>query len=176
MTTTFSTRIQDILRILASGRTLAVMLSPPVSSLSVARNHRPLRSATRPWGLPALKFSDKCQVHQQKSVCWRVVRACTSLRILFCLANPLGSYFWKLSGMQNLTNKCVVLDIHLCAFGSHWRKATRLVFGEQSDRTCSHSLFSCRFRCHGKEGHKHLLLQGNLKQQSAKCPPRVVAF
>ena len=31
----FSTRLQDILRILASGRTLAVMLSPPVSSLSV---------------------------------------------------------------------------------------------------------------------------------------------
>ena len=32
-----------------SGRTLAVMLSPPVSSVSVARNRRPLRSATRPW-------------------------------------------------------------------------------------------------------------------------------
>ena len=50
------------MRILACGRTLAAMLSPLVSSLSVVRNHRPLRSATRPWGLPALKLSDKCQV------------------------------------------------------------------------------------------------------------------
>ena len=58
----FATRIQLILCILASGRTLAVMLSPPVSSLSVARNHRLLRSATRPCGLPALKLSDRCQV------------------------------------------------------------------------------------------------------------------
>ena len=48
MTTKFSTKIQEILCIMASGRIVAVMLSPPVSSLSVARNHRPLRSATRP--------------------------------------------------------------------------------------------------------------------------------
>ena len=41
---------------------LAVMLAPAVSSLSVARNHRPSRSATRSSGLPALQLSDKCQV------------------------------------------------------------------------------------------------------------------
>ena len=33
-----------------------------------------------------------------------------------------------------------------------------------------------RFFCSFPEGHKHLLLQGNLTQQSAKCPPRLVAF
>ena len=60
----------------------------------------------------------------------------------FCLANPLGSYLWKFSGPQNVINKCVVLDIHLCAFGSHWRTASRLVFGGQSDRACCHSLYS----------------------------------
>ena len=38
--TKLSTRMQEILCILASCRTLAVMISPPVSSLSVARNHR----------------------------------------------------------------------------------------------------------------------------------------
>ena len=36
----FSTSIQEMLRILVIGRTHAVILSPPVSSLSVARNHR----------------------------------------------------------------------------------------------------------------------------------------
>ena len=50
----FSTRIQEVLCILAIGRTLAVMLSPPVTSLSSARKRRPLRSATRLWRLQSL--------------------------------------------------------------------------------------------------------------------------
>ena len=53
----------------------------------------------------------------------------------FCLANPLGSYLWKLSGLQFLISKCVVSDIDYCVSGSHLRKATRLVFGGQSDRS-----------------------------------------
>ena len=55
--------------------------------------------------------------------------------------SPLGSFLWKFSELQNLINKCVVLDIHHCAVGSHWRRATRLVFGGQSDRACFHSPF-----------------------------------
>ena len=82
--TVFSTRIQEILCILASSRTLAVILSPPVSSLSIARNHRPSRSATRPWRQPALTFSDCCCV----AACLRAGRTCISFKISFCLANP----------------------------------------------------------------------------------------
>ena len=78
--TIFSTRIQAILCILASGRTLAVMLSHPISSLSFGRNHRPLRSAS------------------------------IISKIPFCLAKPLGSYSWKLCALQILINKCVNLD------------------------------------------------------------------
>ena len=118
-------------------------LSPPISSLSVARNHRPLRSATRPWGLPSLTFSNRCQVTRDNlcvAVCLRVARACINFKIPFCLANPLGSYLWELSGLQILINKCVILDTHHWVFGSHWRQATRLVFGGQSDRACFHSL------------------------------------
>ena len=61
-------------------------------------------------------------------------------------------------------------------------KATRLVFEGQFYRACFHSLWSYRFRCHGKhgfcsvrEGHKHLHLQGTMTQQSTKYPPRLVA-
>ena len=67
-------------------------------------------------------FSDRCQV-----ACLRVARGCISLKSPLCLANHLGSYLWKLSALHNLINKYVVLDIDHCAFGSHWRKATRLV-------------------------------------------------
>ena len=55
-----------MLCILASGWTLAVVFSPPVSSLSIARRHRPLRSATRPWGQPALTCSGECQLARDK--------------------------------------------------------------------------------------------------------------
>ena len=122
----------------------------------LTRNHRPLRSVTRPWRLPALNFSGKCQVTKDNlcvAVCLRVVRACISLRIPFCPSNFLGSYMRKFSGLQNQISMCVVLEIHHCV-GSHWRQATRLVFGGHG---------SCSFR----EGHKHWLLQGFLTQQSA---------
>ena len=48
--------------ILAQGRTLAVRLSPPVSSLSMASNRRPFRSVVQPRRLPALSSSDRCRV------------------------------------------------------------------------------------------------------------------
>ena len=101
----------------------------------------------------------------------------------FCLANPLASYLWKLSGLQNLISKCVVLDIHHCAFGSHWRKAARLLFGGLSDRACVHVLSSYVFDATentvfvaAAKDTKHLLLQGSLARQSAKYPPRLLAF
>ena len=46
--------------------------SPPVSSLSVGRNHQPLRSATRTWRLPAQKISDTCQVTKALVCEWSV--------------------------------------------------------------------------------------------------------
>ena len=158
------------------------MLSPPVSSLSVARNHRHLRSATRSWGLPALKSSDRCQVTKDNyrvAVCLRVVTACISLRIPLCLDNPLGSYLWKFSGLQKIDQQVRCFRHSPLCFWITLEKATRLVFGGQSDRACFHSPYSHRFRCHGKhgfcgfrEGHKHLVLQGTLTQQSTKYPPQ----
>ena len=47
----------------------------------------------------------------------RVARACINFKIPFCLANPLGTYLWKLRGLQNLISKCVIFDIHHCACG-----------------------------------------------------------
>ena len=89
-------------------------------------------------GTAILTFSNRCQVTRDNlcvAVCLRVARACISYKIPFCLANPLGSYLWKLSGLQILINKCVILDTHHWAFGSHWR-----IFGGQFDRACFHSL------------------------------------
>ena len=121
-------RIQEISHI------LAVILLPPVSSLSFIRNHRPLRSAPRSWGLPALNFSDKCQVTRDNlcvAACLRVVRGCIRLRIPFCLANPLGSYLWKFIGLQNSTNKCVRCFRHSpLSFLDHTGEKPLVLFSE----------------------------------------------
>ena len=53
-------------------------------------------------GLPAVKLSDRWQVAKDNlcfAACLRVARACIILKIPFCLANPVGSYLWKLSGL-----------------------------------------------------------------------------
>ena len=91
-------------RFCASWQVVEPMLSPPAFSLSVARNHRPFRSATRPWGLPALTFTVDIKSPEtiRVAACLRVARACISLRIPFCLSNPLGSYLWKISGHSPL--------------------------------------------------------------------------
>ena len=157
----FLARIQEILCILASGGTLAVMLSPPVSSLSVARNHRPLPSASRPWGMPASKLSDRCQVARDYScvaACLRVARARISFKIPFCLANPLGSYLWKLSGLQNLTSKCVVLAVHL----DHTGGKPLVLCSEAGLNTFVSTACIPTFL--------------HLTRQSAKPPPRLTAF
>ena len=92
------------------------MLPPPVSSLQVARNHRPLRSAAQPWGIQV------ATIRVSPLVCEWPEHACISFKIHFCLTNPLGSYMWKLNGVQNLISKCVVFDIHYCAVGHIGRK------------------------------------------------------
>ena len=182
--TILSTRIQEILCLLACGRTLPVMLSPQVSSLSVARKNRPPRSATRPWGLPALKFVYKMLVHQRQFVCRHLSASGQSMHQFkdsFLSRQPSRLVCVEIQWTAKFDQQCVVLNIHHCASGSHWRKATRLVFGGQSGRACFHSLYSYSFRRHGKhwfcsfqEGNKHLLLQGSLTQPSAKYPPRLV--
>ena len=174
-----------MLRILASFRTLAAMVSPPVSSLSVARNHRPLRSATRPWRLPALKMSCKCQAAKDSlcvAACLRVVRACISVRIPFCLANTLGSCLWKFRGLHNLINKRLVFTTVLL---DHTGEKPLVLFSEDSltvlvftvyiltDSDATESMVSaasakgmCICSCK----------RGTLTQQSTKYPPRLVAF
>ena len=106
--------------ILASGRTLAVMLSPPVFSLSVASNPRPLRGATRPWGLPALKISDKCQLTKDNlcvAACLRLARACISLKIPFLSRRPSRLVFVEIQWTATFYQH-VLLFGH-SPFGSH---------------------------------------------------------
>ena len=166
--TAFSTRIREILRMLASGRTLAVMLSPPVSFLFRAPVIVGLCGARHNLG--------DCQGCLSLTGAESPETNCVAPHVCRCL----GSYLWEPSGIQNMISKCVVWDVHHRAFESHRRKATHLPF-EDSLIVLAFTFYPLSFlRCHGKhgfrEGHKHLLLQGSLARQAAKYPPGLIAF
>ena len=74
------------------------------------------------------------------------------------------SHLWNSVDFPILINKCVVLDIHTVLL-DHTGEKPLVLFSEDS-------LTVLVFR----EGHKHLLLQGNLTHESVTCPPRLVAF
>ena len=102
-------------------------------------------------GIPSfLKFSDRCQVTNLcVAACMTSGQSMHQFKDSLLSCQPSRVVFVETQWTAQFQQKCVVLDIHHCAFGSHWREATRLVFGGQSDRACFHSLYSCRFRCHG---------------------------
>ena len=136
----FRREFKKFLCVLASGRILAVTLSPSVSSLSFPRD-RGLCGVRRDLGdcqvcLFVMDAKSPETTCLPPHVC-ELARACINfLKFLSFLAYPLGSCLWKLRGLQNLISKCVVLDIHHCAFESHWRKATRLLCGGVLLVTC----------------------------------------
>ena len=164
------------------------VLTTGVLALNCQKPSTSTKRDTTP-GIASFELFRQMSSRQRQCVCRRLfasrqsMHQVSSVKIPFCLAKPLGSYLWKLSGLKNLISTCVVLDIHHCAFGPPWRKAVRLVFEVRSGRVCFHNLGSHVFRCHGKrgfcsfrEGHKHSLLRGNLTRQSEKPPARLIAF
>ena len=95
----FSTRIQEVFVRLGrwpnpSRNALAISILALIS-----QRPWPLRSATRPWGLPGLPLFDGRQTVRDNlfaAACCEWARACINFKIPFFLAYPLGSCLWKL--------------------------------------------------------------------------------
>ena len=136
--------------------------------------------------IASFEFFQHMSSQQRQFVCRCLfaVRACISLKIPLLSRQPSRLVFVEIQWAVKYYQQVRFFWMFTTVLLDHTRRnVSRLVFGRQSDRACLHSLFSYRFRCHVKhgfcsfrEGHKHLLLQGTLTQQSAKYPPRLVAF
>ena len=159
--TTFSAIIQDILRILASGRTLAVMLSRPISSLSAARSTSTKRDTT----LEIASFQNFRHMsgHQSQFVCRRLFASGQSMHQL---EDPdLSCQPCRLVFVETLW--IAKFDQQVRCFGHSppcfWSTL------EDSHSSClrrttgSHATGSTDFS-RFRERHKHLLLHGNLTQ------------
>ena len=58
-----------------------------------------------------------------------IVRCCNEYAIPYVMENPLTSYAWHDESLKAALQQAEILDVHQCAFGARFRKATRLTFG-----------------------------------------------
>ena len=121
---------------LRSGKVRAGHLGTPCNSFSRARD-RPggpprLRSDEHPMGLPGLAEHLYHKVWQgnvlMRFSCW-VLRLAISLHIPFTMENPHRSRLWICPPVLQILRRRVVVwkEIHFCAFGTPWKKPTRVL-------------------------------------------------
>jgi hypothetical protein len=175
---------RNFARDMQEGKVIAVMIATPCSSFSLAqsRGGKALRSRLYPRGIPQflterersrIEIGNRCL-----DVTIFVIRLCNKCNVPWMLENPSSSYLWCDKTLQRHVN--AYADIHQCAFGAHWRKATRFGFGNISSEQIQKFQDPC-CRCHGKHGycsfrpsHKHIQLNGSaMTRAAAKYPPRL---
>ena len=173
-------------RLMRSNLVEAVMLAPPCSSFSLARNARPVRDNAHPRGLPGLNSEDAIKVavgNRCLDAAVKIFKWSTLFGIPACVENPLGSHFWRVPEGAKLLDLGHVLKVHQCSFGAHYRKATKLFFNMANPELSWNLCHEKSFRCHGRHGfcsfrpgHKHEVLQGRFTTRAARYPGRLASF
>ena len=161
-------------RILSAIRTkqvLGVMIAPPCTSFSVARDRTAvIRNKAFPWGLPdsLLTSKDAARVEIGNACAratLRFLRACDRASIPWAVENPHSSKLWRLPEFEQFASAShtQVKIIDFCAYGTPWRKRTRIMFGNVD--SCDLTRFD-KCRCAGQHGccsfqaGKHFQLTG----------------
>ncbi len=115
--------------------------------------HR-LRDHRHIWGLPGLSGRDRKLAQAGNRMLKSAIKiVCASIYRGGCgfLENPLGALLWhviKKSFQKQISNGlCRLISTDMCAFGTRWKKPTRLlVWGSRSADICLP-------RCQGKHGY-----------------------
>ena len=86
---------------------------------------------TAPWGIPHLHALARTQVDMANILVTNtitILRLAQQLHIPWVVENPLSSLLWHTSVVAGAFDKWNVefVKLHMCAFGSRWRKATSL--------------------------------------------------
>ena len=120
-----------------SGKVLAMMMAPPCSSFSVARDRiKVIRTRNQPWGISSefltTAETEKIQLGNAcfKS-CFALIRTLDRFGIPWILENPASSKCWHLPFLQSICRQQHVHNIYsdFCQFGTIWKKHTRFVCG-----------------------------------------------
>ena len=153
------------------GRILAMMMAPPCTTFSVARDRtKIIRSRRFPWGLPKRFLTS--EEHQKVVVgnkcfqtCFELIDVLQKSQIPWILENPASSKCWFLPKMQQLMTSpaCNLIITDFCQYNTRWRKRTALLTGnldlqdcERLQRRCSGPVGWC-----SKTGCRHWQLTGS---------------
>ena len=126
-----------ILNAMRTKQVLGVMMATPCTSFSVARDRTAvIRNRKFPWKLPHHQLSPKDAVKVDiGNACARATlkftRACNRHSIPWAVENPHSSKLWLLPEFERLAcdPHTQVKVVDFCAYGTPWRKRTRLMFG-----------------------------------------------
>ena len=115
-----------LFRELRAKRIVAVMMGPPCTSFSLARNlSGALRSREQPWGINVTKERDKLLLkigNECAITCVQVMQICLRKNIPFMFENPRKSKLWQLPPVAELMEhpKINFITTHQCQFGTRW--------------------------------------------------------
>ena len=164
--------LRRIRRAARRGQIACMVMGPPCSSFSQARNSTGrLRSPEYPRGLPQQRFFsalDRKRIRDGNATlnaAITLIKICSEFNIPYAFENPHTSIMWHDRELQRALRqtsaiKCVVSH---CGFGARWRKNTIFMLGNCT----SHDLYGLAdesFRCRGTHGRcsfrrgKHLQL------------------
>ncbi|CAE8634396.1 unnamed protein product [Polarella glacialis] len=159
-----SVNVSRLKSLLRSGFIKFLWMGMPCSSWSRARRNNnkgpgPLRDdGLFLWGLPNLKAHDIRKIavgNKLLKLCVELALVCDSLGIPWCIENPETSRAWLTDPMIQLaaTSQQAVFDF--CAYGTPWRKRTRLVYKgiELNFKSCCSCAGKCQFT---KQPHMQL--------------------
>lgn len=152
----------------------AVLLAPPCTTWSIARHG--LRSRAHPRGLPNLADKEANLVKEGNSLAdfsIRVAAAAALRGIPVVLEQPLTSRLWLTPQMKKLVRdtQSSLIDLDQCAFGSAWKKPTRLLLINLPDvnslsRRCDARGSKCVF-----SKRPHFQLVGGHRTKAAAAYP-----
>ena len=159
----------QLVELLQQQRFSFVWLGMPCTSFSIARKNDgigppPLRSNSRPMGLPGLKPHDRRKLHEGNRLLYftcRIMYLCELLRVPYVLENPQSSRCWQTPILKSCITggRAKLVELHFCQFGERWRKPTSLLcYGldlKQLGRCCKGTFTSCSVN-----GKRHIPLHG----------------
>ena len=157
-----------LLQFLRDGYVSVVHVATPCSSFSRARERgggpSALRSDDFPKGVPGLTAADQTKVEEGNKLAnlsAEILNICYRNGIPCSLENPATSRIWKLTCFSRLLKRKHMRSINLdfCAYGTPWRKRTKLMFAWVDLRVLAHICTSKHGICDFTH-KKHQVLEG----------------
>ena len=153
--------LQRIRRAAKRGQIACMIMGPPCSSFSQARNSSGrLRSPEHPGGLPerfTFSLLDQKRIRDGNATldaAIYLIDVCHDFGIPYAFENPHTSIMWSDPRLQRSLRRTGAVEcvISHCAFGARWRKNITFMLGNVGDSDF-YGLSDGSYRCRGRHGH-----------------------